>query len=154
MPLSLGLSICLLLSLLCFLCLCIHPPILFCLSQKICLFIHLPFLVYILLVSLSSFLLTHLSLAHTDRRRVHSTNWLRWNAIMHQKPIVMKNHRTFIISIKTDWQCQSYSTMGQQNINQLPPLINPVCQLTEKWKLYCLCYWIFFFFWADGVVVA
>lgn len=92
----------------------IKPSVCFCVSP--CLY--------------SSSLSSVLIVPCTDRRRIaHSTNWLRWNAIMLQKPIVMKKRRTFIISIKTGRQCQSCSTMGQHNINRLLPLISPPCQL-------------------------
>lgn len=76
-------------------------------SELFCVFIHLSLLVYILCVMIFYSLK---SLMYTDRRMVLSYNWLTWNAIMHQKPIVIKNHRTFIISIKTDCECQSHSS--------------------------------------------
>lgn len=96
----------------------------------VCLFICLSLFIFSLF--LSALFSSLVSLIHNGRRIAHSTNWLRWNAIMHQKPIVMENHRTVIISIKTDCQCQSFSTMGQQNINQLHKLIQYVSSLKNE----------------------
>lgn len=131
MPLSLGFSICLLLSLL--FSLSLYPFSYLVLSQSdyyfVCVFICLS--LFIFSVFLFSFP-PHACLSYSDRRIAHSTNGLRWNAIMQQKPIVMKNHRTFIISIKTDCQCQSCSTMGQHNTNKLHKLIQYVSSLKNE----------------------
>lgn len=103
-----------------------------------CLFIHLSFPCwYSLPLSVSPH---PAPLAHTDRNSAHSNNWLRWNAIMHQKPIVMKSRRTFIISIKTDCQCQRFPhniirTSFQHKLSQCVSLL-------RTGKLLCLSYWV------------
>lgn len=67
---------------------------------------------YVLFVSFHSCLCVS-----THRQTVHSANWLRWNAIMHPKPIVIERNGTLIISFETDWP--GWHTVGQTEMNVL-----------------------------------